>query len=51
MSSAWRLEGGRLKLDIALPPNTRGTVMLPGRRPVDVGPGEHRFKARHKEMQ
>jgi alpha-L-rhamnosidase len=51
MSSAWRLEGGRLKLDIALPPNTRGTVMLPGRRPVDIGPGEHRFKARHKEMQ
>lgn len=29
-ASAWKLDGGQIKLDVRVPPNTRATVELPG---------------------
>ncbi len=29
-ASGWKIEGGRLRLDVRVPPNTRATVRLPG---------------------
>ena len=43
--SAWRVHGGRFTLDVTVPPNTTATVWVPGRRPVAVGSGSHRFRS------
>ncbi len=42
-SVRWERTGGRLVVDVVVPPSTTATVRLPGGEPVDVGPGEHRF--------
>jgi alpha-L-rhamnosidase len=43
ISSAWRVEDGAFRLEVELPPNVSGTVVLPGGQPVEVGPGRHAF--------
>ena len=44
-SVSWRLdEGGRMNLEVELPPNTTGTVRLPGSEPQRVGSGRHLFR-------
>ncbi|GAB3197007.1 hypothetical protein GCM10027261_21130 [Geodermatophilus arenarius] len=43
---AWRREGGRLTVDVAVPTGTTAVITLPqeGARPERVGPGRHRFE-------
>jgi alpha-L-rhamnosidase len=42
---AWRLEGGRFGLEVAVPPNCTGEVFLPySGECCEVGPGRHRFE-------
>jgi alpha-L-rhamnosidase len=43
ISSAWRVEDGAFRLEVELPPNVSGTVVLPGGEAVEVGPGRHAF--------
>jgi alpha-L-rhamnosidase len=43
--SAWRIERGRLHLEVTVPPNTTATVTLPGRKPVAVAAGTHAVSA------
>ncbi|MFH1022796.1 MAG: family 78 glycoside hydrolase catalytic domain [Planctomycetota bacterium] len=43
---AWNVEKNRLVVNVVVPPNTRATVVLPGRRPCRVGAGAHEFTAR-----
>jgi alpha-L-rhamnosidase len=40
---AWRRAGGRLDVDVMLPPGVTAVVELPAGRPVEVGSGEHHF--------
>lgn len=40
-SVSWRLDGDDLQLEAVLPPNTTGTIRLPGREPLRVGSGHH----------
>jgi alpha-L-rhamnosidase len=44
VASAWRVKRDRFTLEVTLPPNTTGTVHLPGRSPRAVGSGTHRFE-------
>jgi len=39
VASAWALEGERFEVSVAVPPNTRGTVRLPGASLADVTEG------------
>ena len=39
----WEVRGGRMNVDVTVPPNTTGTVCLPGRKPCTVRAGSHRF--------
>lgn len=41
--SSWRIEGGVMNIRIALPPNTAGTVILPGVRQEEVTEGERKL--------
>ncbi|NED98931.1 family 78 glycoside hydrolase catalytic domain [Phytoactinopolyspora halotolerans] len=43
IAARWRLDGDTLRLTVRLPTGTTGVVELPGRKPIDVGPGEHTF--------
>jgi len=43
ISSAWRRDGDELHLEVEIPPNVTGTVVVPGGETVDVGPGRHVF--------
>ncbi|MCC6860366.1 MAG: glycoside hydrolase family 78 protein, partial [Bryobacterales bacterium] len=36
ISSAWRREGGRLILNVSIPPNTTATVYVPAKQPASV---------------
>ncbi|HEY3109048.1 MAG TPA: alpha-L-rhamnosidase C-terminal domain-containing protein, partial [Chloroflexota bacterium] len=40
---AWRIEAGRMHVEVVVPPNTTATVTLPDREgpPVEVGAGSH----------
>jgi alpha-L-rhamnosidase len=42
---SWRVEGGQLKLEVELPPNTSGLVRVPGKGGVEIGSGRHAFTA------
>lgn len=44
ISSEWRLDGGRLRLEVAIPPNCTATVRLPGGGTHQVGAGLHVFE-------
>lgn len=41
IESSWTREGSTIKYRFRVPSNTRATVVLPGREPFEVGPGEH----------
>ena len=41
---AWRLDGSRLELAVAVPPGTRAEVLLPGGRRHEAAPGSHRYE-------
>jgi hypothetical protein len=41
---SWRVVGGRLQVDVTLPPGTEGDLVFPGRT-VHVGAGRHRVQA------
>ena len=40
---SWQRDEGRIRLRVRVPVNAAALVRLPGRRPVMVGSGEHRF--------
>ena len=46
ITSHWKREGSKLDLEVTIPPNSSATVVLPGREPVQVGSGRHRFGAK-----
>jgi alpha-L-rhamnosidase len=39
--SGWRIEGQKLILDVAIPPNTTATIRVPSSDPADVREGTH----------
>ena len=41
----WERTGGRLVVDVTVPPNTEAVVRLPGAAEERVGSGQHRFEA------
>jgi alpha-L-rhamnosidase len=43
IASAWRRSGEAIELEVEIPANVTATVIAPGRSPVEVGPGRHRF--------
>uniref|UniRef100_A0A060T4L7 alpha-L-rhamnosidase n=1 Tax=Blastobotrys adeninivorans TaxID=409370 RepID=A0A060T4L7_BLAAD len=43
ISSSWKINGSELQLDVALPPNVSGVVVLPGGKSVDIGSGQYSF--------
>jgi alpha-L-rhamnosidase len=43
--SSWRQDGDTFHLDVELPPNVTGTVVLPDGDEIEVGPGQHTFTA------
>lgn len=40
---AWRREDGRLRVELTVPTGCRAEVLLPGRDPLEVGPGDHEW--------
>ena len=41
---AWRIDAGRLEVEVVVPPNTAAEVTLPGEAaPLEVGAGRHRW--------
>ncbi|MFC0678766.1 family 78 glycoside hydrolase catalytic domain [Lysobacter korlensis] len=49
IESEWRIQGNRLVLDVAVPPNAEARVTLPGQAAIAVGSGRHRFEAPYAE--
>lgn len=45
ITSHWQREGAKLVLEVAIPPNSTATVVLPGQSPKQIGSGTHRFQA------
>ncbi len=45
ITSHWQREGAKLVLEVAIPPNSTATVVLPGQSPTQIGSGTHRFQA------
>jgi alpha-L-rhamnosidase len=43
--SDWRLADDEIQLEAVVPPNTSATMVLPGRDPIEVGPGQHTVHA------
>jgi alpha-L-rhamnosidase len=41
----WRIEDGKLHVDVSVPPNTTATLVLPDDVRLDVPPGQHAFQA------
>jgi alpha-L-rhamnosidase len=41
--SEWKIENGRFKAEIRIPPNTRATITLPGSKPKVVLAGTYKF--------
>jgi len=42
IESRWKRDGGKVVLDITIPPNSRAKIVLPGKT-EEVGSGIHRF--------
>ncbi len=42
--SQWRMEGGRFRWHVEVPPNTQATVHVPGAAAVEVGSGAYEFE-------
>ena len=48
-SSSWKKTGGKLEMEVVVPPNTTATIVFPnGRRPETVPAGSHRFELEPK---
>jgi alpha-L-rhamnosidase len=45
ITSAWRVEGDELRLEVEIPPNVTATVVVPGGETSEVGSGRHVFTA------
>jgi alpha-L-rhamnosidase len=45
IKSEWRREGGAVKFEISVPPNSTATLHLPGLPSQEVGSGTHTFTA------
>jgi alpha-L-rhamnosidase len=47
IETAWKLEAGKLTLDVTIPANTTATVIVPGKDggTHEVGPGTHHFQS------
>jgi alpha-L-rhamnosidase len=46
IASEWRIDGGRFKLQVDVPANTRATVRMPvSGDEHEAGPGTHAFEA------
>ena len=44
VESAWPVEDGQFKLDVAIPPNTTAETRLPGdSEPIEVESGNYRY--------
>jgi alpha-L-rhamnosidase len=43
ISTDWRIENQRLKVDVTIPANTTATVMLPGEETKEIGSGTYHF--------
>jgi alpha-L-rhamnosidase len=43
IATAWRREGGKVTLDVTVPPNTTAVVRLPGQDDRRVGSGTYTF--------
>jgi alpha-L-rhamnosidase len=48
IKSAWKLEGGKVTLDVEIPANTRATIYVPGGEAVEVGSGAYSFSSEVK---
>jgi alpha-L-rhamnosidase len=46
IESAWRIDGGELRLRVTVPAGTRATVVLPDGEEHTAGPGTHTFTCR-----
>ena len=44
IESRWRIEDGRLRLEVEVPPGTEAVVKLADGREQQVGPGQHLFE-------
>jgi alpha-L-rhamnosidase len=43
ITSEWRQDDERFRLEVELPPNVAGSVVLPGGGTAEIGPGRHAF--------
>jgi alpha-L-rhamnosidase len=43
--SDWRVDGGKFKLQVTVPPGTTATVIVPGKAGVEVAAGTHTFES------
>ena len=44
VSSQWKIEEGKLKVDVLIPANTKATLILPGQKPRKVSAGQWNFE-------
>jgi len=44
VSSQWKIEDGKLKVNITIPANTKATLILPGQKPKKVAAGQWDFE-------
>ena len=45
IESAWKIEDGKFKLNVTVPPNSTATVIMPGeKKGKEVGSGKHEFE-------
>jgi alpha-L-rhamnosidase len=48
----WKIEGGRFIMTAKIPPNSRGSIKLPGVEEVkEVGSGTHEFETAYQEIE
>jgi len=43
IKSSWKIEGGKVQLDVEIPANTKATIHVPGGDVVEVGSGKYSF--------
>jgi alpha-L-rhamnosidase len=48
IESAWKLDNGKLQVDVTIPANTTATIQLPSSPPQDIGSGTYHFTAEMK---
>ncbi len=46
VTSRWALVDGMMEVQVTIPPNTRATVVLPGRKPVKVAAGRYEYRVK-----